>query len=110
METLQQLEGLSGLQALEELWLCRNRLFAIGDDLPVGQTMRELNLAHNRLGCFKDLLKLSPLAGLRDLILQDPHFGDNPVCGLSNYKTYVAYHLPQVGTMLLTTAHEAFAL
>lgn len=79
------------------MWLCRNRLFEIGNDLPVGHAMRELNVAHNRLGCFKDLLKLSPLAGLRDLILRDPHFGDNPVCGLSNYKTYVTYHLPQVG-------------
>lgn len=91
-----QIDGLSSLETLEELWLCRNRITEIGDGLPLGPTLRDVNLAHNRLGCFKELLKLAPLEGLRSLTLQDPHFGDNPVCGLSNYKTYVAYHLTQV--------------
>lgn len=90
------MDGLSSLEALEDLWLCRNRLTEIGDGLPLGRTLREVNLAHNRLGCFKELLKLAPLEGLRSLTLQDIHFGDNPVCWLSNYKTYVAYHLTQV--------------
>lgn len=95
------MNGLSSLEALEDLWLCRNRLTEIGDGLPLGRTLREVNLAHNRLGCFKELLKLAPLEGLRSLTLQDIHFGDNPVCGLSNYKTYVAYHLTQVLNGLL---------
>lgn len=90
------MDGLSCLAALEELWLCRNRFTEIGDGLPLGPTLREINVSHNRLGCFKELLKLAPLEGLRSLALQDAHFGDNPVCGLSNYKTYVAYHLTQV--------------
>lgn len=90
------MDGLSALGALEDLWLCRNRLTEIGDGLPLGRTLREVNLAHNRLGCFKEILKFAPLEGLRNLTLQDIHFGDNPVCGLSNYKTYVAYHLTQV--------------
>lgn len=93
-----QMDGLSTLEALEELWLCRNRFTEIGNGLPLGPAMREINLAHNRLGCFKELLKLAPLEGLRSLTLQDPHFGDNSVCGLSNYKTFVAYHLTQVQT------------
>lgn len=91
-----QMDGLSCLAALEELWLCRNRFTEVGDGLPLGPTLREINVSHNRLGCFKELLKLAPLEGLRSLALQDAHFGDNPVCGLSNYKTYVAYHLTQV--------------
>lgn len=97
-----KMDGLSSLEALEDLWLCRNRLTEIGDGLPLGRTLREVNLAHNRLGCFKELLKLAPLEGLRSLTLQDIHFGDNPVCGLSNYKTYVAYHLTQVLSRVLT--------
>lgn len=89
-----QIDGLSNNESLEELWLSRNRIVDIGNGLPLG--LRDINLAHNRLGCFKELLKLAPLEGLRALTLQDPHFGDNPVCSLSNYKTYVAYHLTQV--------------
>ena len=96
MTSLAQMDGLSALEALEELWLCRNRLTEIGNGLPLGRTLREINLADNRLGCLKELLKLAPLEGLRHLTLQDLHFGDNPVCGLSNYKTYVAYHMTQV--------------
>lgn len=91
---LTKIDGLSSLETLEELWLSRNRIADIGNGLPLG--LRDINLAHNRLGCFKELLKLAPLEVLRSLTLQDPHFGDNPVCGLSNYKTYVAYHLTQV--------------
>ncbi|CAM9822517.1 unnamed protein product [Scytosiphon promiscuus] len=97
---IKSMDGLSALDALEDLWLCRNRLTNIGDGLPLGRTLREVHLAHNRLGCFKELLKLAPLEGLRSLTLQDIHFGDNPVCGLSNYKTYVAYHLTQQLTSL----------
>ncbi|CAM9171285.1 unnamed protein product, partial [Hapterophycus canaliculatus] len=82
---IKSMDGLSSLDALEDLWLCRNRLTEIGDGLPLGSTLREVHLAHNRLGCFKELLKLAPLEGLRSLTLQDIHFGDNPVCGLSNY-------------------------
>lgn len=100
-KTHAQMDGLSSLGALEDLWLCRNRLTEIGDGLPLGRTLREVNIAHNQLGCFKELLKLAPLEGLRNLTLQDIHFGDNPVCGLSNYKTYVAYHLTQVRILWL---------
>ncbi|CAN0113324.1 unnamed protein product [Ectocarpus sp. 6 AP-2014] len=100
------MDGLSSLGALEDLWLCRNRLTEIGDGLPLGRTLREVNLAHNQLGCFKELLKLAPLEGLRSLTLQDIHFGDNPVCGLSNYKTYVAYHLTQLTSLDMEVVSE----
>lgn len=105
-----QIDGLSGLQALEELWLCRNGLTEIGDNLPLGPALSEINLAHNRLGYFKELLKLAPLAGLRSLTLQDPHFGDNPVCSLSNYRTYVAYHLTQVKAFIWTAYKKSWEL
>eukprot|EP00752_Nemacystus_decipiens_P007096 g6358.t1 len=109
---IRTMNGLSSLEALEDLWLCRNRLTEIGDGLPLGRTLREVNLAHNRLGCFKELLKLAPLEGLRSLTLQDIHFGDNPVCGLSNYKTYVAYHLTQLTSLdmeMVSEESKAFA-
>lgn len=96
-----KMEGLSEMTNLEELWLCRNRISEVGHGLPRGTRLRELNLAHNRIGCFKELLKLSSLEGLRGLTLQDPHFGENPVCGLSNYRTYVAHHLTQARCSVL---------
>ncbi|CAM9515850.1 unnamed protein product, partial [Choristocarpus tenellus] len=60
------------------------------------RSLTDVNLACNKIGRFKDLQPLSHLEDLRSLTLQDPHFGDNPVCGLPNYQTYVSYHLTQV--------------
>ena len=36
---------------------------------------------------------------LRRLSFSDPHFGDNPVCHLCNYQTYVIYHLTQLTSL-----------
>ena len=38
---------------------------------------------------------------LTSICFADPHYGDNPVCRLCNYQTYVLYHLNHI-TMLDT--------
>jgi hypothetical protein len=43
---------------------------------------------------------------------QDPHYGDNPICNLCNYQTYVLYHLPNLGkldTLYISDDAKAFA-
>jgi Leucine-rich repeat (LRR) protein len=61
--------------------------------------LEELNLSDNRIGCFKELLNLARLPALRSLSFSDPHYGDNPVCGLCNYQTYVMYQLHQLTSL-----------
>ena len=55
-----------------------------------------LNLAHNRISSFRDILNLARLGSLKSLSFSDPHFGDNPLCSLCNYQTYCLFHLQQL--------------
>eukprot|EP01062_Namystynia_karyoxenos_P016562 TRINITY_DN16052_c0_g1_i2.p1 TRINITY_DN16052_c0_g1~~TRINITY_DN16052_c0_g1_i2.p1 ORF type:complete len:1450 (+),score=618.42 TRINITY_DN16052_c0_g1_i2:74-4351(+) len=121
---LQCIEGLAGLEALETLWLAENhiseiegldqlrqlrvlslasnRISQVGHRLDHLVSLEELNLAHNRIGSFRDVARLRNLPGLRKLCLRDPHYGDNPVCSLCNYQTYVLYHLSHLSMIDMT--------
>jgi hypothetical protein len=68
----------------------------LGDHISKLPELTDLNLADNRIGCFKELLPLSNITTLQNLFLNDPHFGSNPVCSLCNYQTYALYHLSQI--------------
>lgn len=43
-----------------------------------------------------EVLDLSRRSALTALSFADPDFGENPICALSNYSTYVLYHLPKL--------------
>lgn len=45
---------------------------------------------------FQELTNLSRLPNLKDLALNDPLYGPNPVCLLSNYAIHVLYHIPRL--------------
>ncbi|GBG23854.1 Leucine-rich repeat-containing protein 9 [Hondaea fermentalgiana] len=90
---LTSLEDVSKLETLEELWAARNFISEIGTSLDKLHSLRELNLAENELRTFKEVLNLARLPKLDQLTLNDPHFGSNPVCLLSNYRTYILCHL-----------------
>ena len=47
----------------------------------------------------QDIANLARLPALKHLSLADQHWGDNPVCSLCNYATYVLYQLPGLVTM-----------
>ncbi|KAL3667330.1 hypothetical protein V7S43_007558 [Phytophthora oleae] len=94
---LERLDGLWRLTKLTHLWACRNRIDRIDTALNCCENLTELNLADNRLSSFKGLLSLANLDKLAVLILSDPHFGDNPVCRLCNYQTYLMCQLPRLG-------------
>ena len=85
--------GLEPLAQLTTLWLCANRISAICDALSGNPALEELNLAGNHIANFKDIPHLSRLRKLTNLCLAEPHFGDNPLCSLCNYQTYVLFHI-----------------
>lgn len=65
-------------------------------------------MADNRVGYFKEIHNLTRLPKLKKLCFSDPHYGDNPVCNLCNYQTYVLYQLGQLeGLDTLLISEEA---
>lgn len=58
--------------------------------------LEDLNISANRVGNFKEVLNLNRLTKLTNCTFSDLHYGDNPICNLCNYKTYILYHLPQL--------------
>lgn len=55
---------------------------------------------------------MNRLPNLKMLSLYDPHFGENPICTLSNYQTYMLYHLKSIcklDTLHLSDEAKVFA-
>jgi Leucine-rich repeat (LRR) protein len=80
-----------------------NKIENIGTGLDSLANLRELNLSNNKIGNFKELLNLNWLPNLKVSCFFDPHYGENPICNLCNYQTYVLYHLPKL--VKLDTLH-----
>eukprot|EP00741_Cyanophora_paradoxa_P011210 tig00020554_g10830.t1 len=102
---IKELQNLTSLPKLKSLWIARNQIEHIGDTLDRNTELEDLNMADNLVGCFKEVPNLCRLPQLRSLVFSDPHWGENPVCALCNYHTYVLYHLGQLtslDTLLLT--------
>ncbi|KAJ3126543.1 Leucine-rich repeat-containing protein 9 [Nowakowskiella sp. JEL0407] len=90
---ISHISGVKTLKNLKQLHLGNNRISIIGNSLNHNITLRELNIAGNKLSSFRDILHLSRLKNLTTLNLSDPNFADNPICLLCNYQTHVIYHL-----------------
>uniref|UniRef100_A0A8C3GD26 U2A'/phosphoprotein 32 family A C-terminal domain-containing protein n=1 Tax=Cairina moschata TaxID=8855 RepID=A0A8C3GD26_CAIMO len=93
---IKNIEGLHTLQNLQEVNLAGNLIEKIGSCLDFNIQIEILNLSGNKLSSFKELTSLSRLPNLKDLGLNDPQYGPNPVCLLSNYAIHVLYHIPQL--------------
>ena len=91
---IEHLDGLQNLCNLVELNLAANQIETIGVYLDTIQTLKELNLSGNKIGSFKEILNLNRLPNLDQCNFLDPNYGDNPICHLCNYTTYVLFHLP----------------
>ena len=90
------LGGLKQLKRLRELNIASNNILTIGTSLEQLKALKEINMANNKIGNLKELLSLKCLPLLQILSFSDPHYGDNPICCLSNYQIYVLYHLPRI--------------
>lgn len=89
-----------------------NKIELIGTGLDGLDNLEDLNLSGNRIGNFKELLNLNRLPNLRVTTFFDPHYGDNPICNLCNYQTYVLYHFPyleKLDTLHISDDAKAFA-
>lgn len=96
---IENLDGLQTLENLSELNLAMNNIDTLGVHLDCLESLKELNLASNRLGSFREILNLNRLPKLEILHLADPNYGDNPICYLCNYQTYVLFHLPTLNRL-----------
>ncbi|XP_025943077.1 leucine-rich repeat-containing protein 9 [Apteryx rowi] len=93
---IKNIEGLHTLQNLQEVNLAGNLIEKIGNCLDFNIQIEILNLSANKLSSFKELTNLSRLPNLKDLGLNDPQYGPNPVCLLHNCTIHVLYHIPQL--------------
>ena len=104
--------GLNGLERLEHLNLAGNNIEQIGIGLDGLVSLSFLNLSANKIGNFKEVLNLNRLPCLTICNFTDPHYGDNPICNLCNYSTYVLYHLPRLvrlDTEMISDDSKSFA-
>lgn len=109
---IENIDNLHQLHKLEQLNLAGNNIETIGMGLDGLVSLSELNLSSNRIGNFKEVLNLNRLPCLTICTFDDPHYGDNPICNLCNYQTYVLYHLPRLhklDTMYISDDAKNFA-
>ena len=92
--------------------MAQNNIEVIGIGLDGLISMRELNLSANRIGNFKEVLNLNRLPNLSSCNFIDPNYGENPICSLCNYQTYVLFHLPKLhklDTLQFSEESKSFA-
>ena len=109
---IETIKGLGNLERLDTLNLAGNKIEQIGIGLDGLVSLSHLNLAANKIGNFKEVLNLNRLPCLTNCTFNDPHYGDNPICNLCNYSTYVLYHLPKLhrlDTELISDESKNFA-
>ena len=102
---IERMQGLEPLTQLSQLWLGANRIAGICDALASNASLEELNLAGNLISNFKDIPNLARMRRLSSLSFSEPHFGDNPLCSLCNYQTYLLFHMTHLrmfDTQLIT--------
>ncbi|KAI9143228.1 hypothetical protein BKA69DRAFT_1063007 [Paraphysoderma sedebokerense] len=94
-----QIRNISNLKSLEELHLANNKISLIQDSISWPANLQILNLAGNKLSCFKDIANLELVPHLTTLSLQDYDFADNPICKVSNYKTLTIHLLNSLNVL-----------
>lgn len=109
---IEVIENLDGLVNLKQLWIAGNQIEAIKTSLDSLGYLADLNIAGNKICSFKEVLNLNRLPSLKILSFYDPHFGENPICNLCNYQTYVLYHLRNISkldTLAISEEAKAYA-
>ena len=99
IEDLNGIHDTAASSSLEIIWAARNRVHSLGCSLEGCTKLVELNLADNSVGHFGELATLARLPALRSLALEDPHFGENPLCSLCNYTPLALHQLRQITTL-----------
>ena len=78
----------------------KNRIHSISKlNLERLRRLELLNLSANHLLYYDEIDVLAEMPSLRQLELNDPHFGANPICALSNYHIYSLFKLRQIESL-----------
>jgi len=93
---IEMVENLETLVNLKNLNLAENRIEIIGSAFDFCQSLIDLNLSANCIGNFREVLNFSRLPSITRVFFSDPNYGENPICTLCNYQTYVLYHLSKL--------------
>lgn len=102
--------GLECCTNLAEVHLARNCIGTIGGGLDGLDKLVHLSLSDNSIASFSDIARIASasLPCLTRLDLSDPHWGDNPVCGLPNYAVFCLITLPHLTVLdTVTVTHGA---
>lgn len=93
---LKDLSNIGESPQLRQIWAASNQISSISLELEALSQLEDLNLADNNLTSLEEVKLLLRLCSLKILCLSDPHFGENPVCRLVNYTTYMHYLFPRL--------------
>lgn len=83
-------------KSLTNLWVATNLIQKLDENITQYDKLKELNLSANLFSSFKDLYILSDLKSLETLNLNDPNFGENPICLINNYRLYLLHRMPNL--------------
>ena len=86
------IENIDCLHRLETLNLAMNQIDKVGTRLRNMRSLVQLNLSGNRISDVDEIKHIRELTGLKVLYFFDPHFGENPICKIYNYQTYMLFH------------------
>jgi hypothetical protein len=89
---IEVIEGLSHLQNLHTLNLAMNLIEHVGNRLKSLHHLREINLSGNRINNVEEIKPLREMTNLKVLYFFDPHYGENPLCKIYNYQTYMLFN------------------
>lgn len=94
--SIESIEGLDELVILVELNLAGNAIKRVGDSLRRNISIEKLDLSGNRLEHAADLLHLTSLPKLKQLIVNGPDYLPNPVFHQTNYFLHAVHHFPNL--------------
>lgn len=86
------LENLDKLPALKSLNMAMNQVEGVACSLDTSPGLRELNIAGNKICDIGEVLVLKKLTSLKVISFFDPNYGENPICKIYNYQTFMLYH------------------
>jgi hypothetical protein len=114
---IKKIEFIENLQNLEKFWISANQISKI-ENLPPSllsfyiccncvenidecmperlPNITELNISGNFISKFDCVYILSKIKNLTNLSLQDPDFGENPICRINNYRIFILHNLPKL--------------
>jgi len=91
---LKDLRGIANLPKLCHLHAPSNQITTLEPGLDKLKNLEHINVANNKLHTFKCVSALQHFQSLQEVNFNDPEFGTNPFCQITNYSVYVLFHLP----------------